>query len=100
VHKYLGIDKILEDVVHKVLKRLGRLEMAFITGDYAEGRDSGIIDLVVVGDIDQEYFKQCVDKVEKLINRRVRSLILSASEFEKTGASLNPDKALWLWREG
>ncbi|MBL7849475.1 MAG: ArsR family transcriptional regulator [Cyclobacteriaceae bacterium] len=99
VHKYLGIDKILEDVVHKVLKRLGKLEMAFITGDYAEGRDSGIIDLVVVGDIDQEYFKQCVDKVEKLINRRVRSLILSVPEFEKTRASLNPDKALWLWRE-
>ena len=99
VHKYLGIDKILEDVIHKVLKRLGKLEMAFITGDYAEGRDSGIIDLVVVGDIDQAYFKQCVDKVEKLINRRVRSLILSMPEFEKTRASLNPDKALWLWRE-
>ena len=99
VHKYLGIDKILEDVIHKVLKRLGKLEMAFITGDYAEGRDSGIIDLVVVGDIDQAYFKQCVDKVEKLINRRVRSLILSMPEFEKTRASLNPEKALWLWRE-
>lgn len=99
VHKYLGIDKILEDVIHKVLKRLGKLEMAFITGDYAEGRDSGIIDLVVVGDIDQQFFKQCVDKVEKLIHRRVRSLVLSSQEFEKTRASLNPGKALWLWGE-
>lgn len=99
VHKYLGIDKILEDVIHKVLKRLGKLEMAFITGDYAEGRDSGIIDLVVVGDIDQHYFKTCVDKVEKLINRRVRSLVLTAEEYTKSRATLNPDKALWLWRE-
>ena len=99
VHRYLGIDKILEDVIHKVLKRLGRLEMAFITGDYAEGRDSGIIDLVVVGNIDQTYFKQCVDKVEKLISRRVRSLVLTMSEFEKNKTLLNPDKALWLWKE-
>jgi len=99
VHKYLGIDKILEDVVHKVLKRLGKLELAFITGDYAKGRDSGIIDLVIVGDIDEEYFKVCVDKVEKLINRRVRSLVLSHAEFERNRVQLNPDKALWLWRE-
>lgn len=99
VHKYLGIDKILEDVIHKVLQRLGKLELAFITGDYAEGRDSGIVDLVIVGDIDQEYFKHCVDKVEKLIKRRVRSLVLTMPEFERNRVQLNPDKALWLWKE-
>ncbi|MCS6973336.1 MAG: ArsR family transcriptional regulator, partial [Cyclobacteriaceae bacterium] len=44
VHKYLGIDRIREDVIDKLLNRLGKLKMAFITGDYAEGRDSGIID--------------------------------------------------------
>ena len=99
VHKYLGIDKIIDDVIHKLLKRLGKLEMAFITGDYADGRDSGIIDLVVVGDIDQGYFKQLVDKVEKLINRRVRTLVLTESEYEKNISNLHPDKALWLWKE-
>ena len=99
VHKYLGIDKILDDIIHKVLKRLGKLKLAFITGDYAEGRDSGIIDLVVVGDIDQEYFKQCANKVEKLINRKVRTLVLTESEYEKNINSLHPEKALWLWKE-
>jgi DNA-binding transcriptional ArsR family regulator len=98
VHKYLGIDKIVDDVIHKMLNRLGKLQMAFITGDYAEGRDSGIIDLVVVGDIDQAYFKQCVDKVEKLISRRVRTLVLSEIEFEQNKLNLHPDKALWLWK--
>ena len=98
VHKYLGIDRIIDDVIHKLLKRLGKLEMAFITGDYAEGRDSGIIDLVVVGEIDQAYFKQLVDKVEKLIKRRVRTLVLTESEFEKNRSNLHPDKALWLWK--
>ena len=94
VHKYLGIDKIIDNVIHK----LGKLQMAFITGDYAEGRDSGIIDLIVVGDIDQDYFKQCVDKVEKLINRKVRTLVLTEVEFEKNKNNLHADKALWLWK--
>jgi hypothetical protein len=98
VHKYLGIDKIIDDVIHKLLKRLGTLQLAFITGDYAEGRDSGIIDLIVVGDIDHDYFKACIDKVEKLINRRVRTLVLTEGEFKKNKVNLRSDKALWLWK--
>lgn len=99
VHKYLGIDKILDNVIHKVLSRLGRLETAFIAGDYAEGRDSGIIDLVLVGELDQAYLQECVSKVEKMIHRKVRTLVLTPAEFEKTKSTLNPDKALLLWKE-
>ncbi|MBX2963406.1 MAG: winged helix-turn-helix transcriptional regulator [Cyclobacteriaceae bacterium] len=98
VHKYLGIDKILDNIVHKVLDRLGTLQLAFITGDYAEGRDSGIIDLVMVGDIDREYLQACVTKAEKLINRKVRTLVLTVQEFEANRKRLNPDKALLLWQ--
>jgi DNA-binding transcriptional ArsR family regulator len=98
VHKYLGIDKLLDTVIHKVLARLGTLQFAMITGDYAEGRDSGIIDLVMVGDIDQAYLQECVRKAEKLINRKVRTLVLSEAEFEGNKKSLNPDKALLLWQ--
>jgi DNA-binding transcriptional ArsR family regulator len=99
VHKYMGIDKILDNVVHQVLKRLGSLQLAFITGDYAKGRDSGIIDLVLVGKLDQAYLQECVNKVEKLIHRKVRTLVLTAEEFEYNRATLNPDKALVLWKE-
>ena len=49
VHKYLGLDKIVD----KVIKKLGTVYKAFVTGDYASGKDSGIIDLVIVGEIDQ-----------------------------------------------
>jgi DNA-binding transcriptional ArsR family regulator len=99
VHKYLGIDKIIEDVVHKVLSRLGKLERAFITGDYAEGRDSGIIDLVLIGVLDQAYLRDCVAKVEKLINRKVRTLVLTSDEFKRIQSTLNSSKALLLWKE-
>ncbi|CAN5406867.1 helix-turn-helix domain-containing protein [soil metagenome] len=98
VRKYLGIDRIADDVIQKLLKNLGELKMAFITGDYAEGRDSGIIDLVIVGDIDEDYLKQLANKVEKMINRKLRTLVLNDSEFEKNKGHLNADKALWLWK--
>lgn len=98
VHKYLGIDKLLDTVIHKVLARLGTLHLAFITGDYAKGRDSGIIDLVLVGDIDQAYLQTCVGKAEKLINRKVRTLVLSQEEYVGKRKTLNPDKALVLWQ--
>jgi hypothetical protein len=40
-----------------VLAKLGKVEFAFIVGDYAKGVDSGIIDLVIVGEIDRRYLQ-------------------------------------------
>ncbi len=41
VKKALGMDKILESII----SRLGNLEKAMLIDDYAEGKDTGIIDL-------------------------------------------------------
>jgi hypothetical protein len=46
VLKSTGIDKVVQDIINKI----GDLELAFIRGDYDVGNDSGLIDLVVVGD--------------------------------------------------
>jgi hypothetical protein len=99
VHKYTGIDKIIENIINKMISRLGKLEMAFITGDYAVGKDSGIIDLVLVGDVNAQALNGYVSKAEKLINRKVRALILSGHEFEKNKKNLNSEKAIWLWQK-
>ncbi|HHP7234654.1 MAG TPA: winged helix-turn-helix domain-containing protein [Desulfobacterales bacterium] len=48
VAKVMGIDRVIESIV----RRLGNLQKAYLTGDYAEGKDTGIIDLVLVGEID------------------------------------------------
>jgi DNA-binding transcriptional ArsR family regulator len=98
VHKYLGLDKILDNVVQKVVGKLGQLELAFITGDYARGRDTGIIDLVLVGKVDLGYLQRYIAKVEKLIHRKVRTLVLTHKEFEQSRKSLDSDKALLLWK--
>lgn len=99
IHKYTGIDKIVDNIINKVIAGLGKLEMAFITGDYANGKDSGIIDLVLVGEINSGYMQSLVRKAEKLISRKIRTLILDLEEFEKNKTSLNSDKALWLWQK-
>ncbi|MBW1951435.1 MAG: winged helix-turn-helix transcriptional regulator, partial [Deltaproteobacteria bacterium] len=49
VGKVMGIDRVVEGIVN----RLGDLERAYLMDDYAEGKDSGIIDLLLVGDVDQ-----------------------------------------------
>lgn len=83
VKKYIGIDQIIDQVISK----LGDLKLAFITGDYAEGKDTGIIDLVLVGDINKMYMIDLVEKAESLIHRKIRYIILNDAEYEKNFAS-------------
>jgi predicted transcriptional regulator len=99
VHKYLGIDTIVEDIVNKVVEKLGKVFFCFITGDYAKGKDSGIIDVVFVGDVDQQYLRACVERAEALIHRKIRTLVLSLSEFKVNREDLKVDKAIVLWGE-
>lgn len=94
VLKHFGLYTIAENVV----KQLGNVELAFITGDYANGIDGGIIDLVLIGDIDKTALARTITKVEKKINRKVRPLVLSSDEFEGLKGTLQPEKALVLWK--
>lgn len=93
VRKSLGMDRILDSIV----ERLGRLEAAYLTGDYAQGRDTGIIDLVLVGDINRRNLDDLVSKTERYIQRRIRTLVLSNVEFHEMEASgkLQPIFQLW-----
>lgn len=78
VHKYLGIDKIIENIVTK----LGDVKAAYIIGDYAIGRDSGTIELLLVGDVDGVYLSRVVDKARNLIQRNISTQVKSEAEFE------------------
>ena len=93
VRKYLGIDQMVEDIV----KALGELELALITGDYAQGIDSGLIDLVLVGNVDKSYLQVLVDKTESLIERKIRTLVVSREEFDKLREKFEKEKALLVW---
>jgi hypothetical protein len=78
VKNFVGIDKLIERVINEI----GNLETAYITGDLAKGIDSQIIDLVLVGkDLDSRYIENLVAKTEKIIERKIRNLILTENQM-------------------
>ena len=96
VAKTVGLDKVVEQVV----SRLGNVELAFVTGDYAKGKDSGLIDLVLVGEIDKGYTQSLMPKLESLINRKIRHLALTHEEFEKLKPRFQSEPVLVVWANG
>ncbi len=77
--KYIGLDQIVE----KVARKLGKVMFVFLTGDFAKGKDSSIIDLIFVGDhINKEYLIRLVEKAETLIRRKIRYLVYTVREFD------------------
>lgn len=77
VRKSLGIDKLLD----QIMTSLGQVEAVYILDDYAQGKDSGLIDLLLVGDIDANKLESLKKISESKINRKIRAIILSAQEF-------------------
>jgi hypothetical protein len=73
--------------------------LALITGDYAEGRDSGIIDLTIVGDINRNYLNELIEKTERMIHRKIRVLVLNAEEFERLQHQFMKGKSLVIWND-
>ncbi len=72
VHKHLGIEEILETVYN----RIGGVKKIMILGDYAKGIDSGIIEILIVGDkINKEYLDEISPKIESKIKRKVNFFV-------------------------
>ena len=68
VLKHLGIEQIIE----AVLDRMGKIKKIILIGDYANGVDSGKIEIFLVGEnLDMDYISNIELKVEKLINRKI-----------------------------
>ena len=81
VKKHLGIEEILESV----LKRIGEVKKIMILGDYAEGIDSGHIEILIVGDkVDKDYLNEIIPKIEKKINRKVSFFVSNSTLKQKT----------------
>lgn len=68
VRKYLGLDVLVE----QILGRMGNVKRIVLIGDYANGLDTGTIEVVVVGDmLNKEYLNTLSIKIEELISRKV-----------------------------
>jgi len=78
--KSTGIDKVLSNIINNI----GNVKLAFIRGDYATGTDSGLIDLVIIGEgINIQELERVKQKTETLIERKIALLVLTIEEFNR-----------------
>ena len=83
VFKHLGI----EEIVERVLERMGDVNQIYIIGDYAKGLDTGRIEVLLIGDqLNTEYIQGLQSKIKDLINREVTFYL--ASKFENNQAHI------------
>ena len=94
IMKETGIDRVIEKVIH----RLGNLLCVYLTGDFARGKDSQVIELILVGaDIDREYLARKVVQAEELVGRKVSYIVLEPDEAQGHLSHLKPSDLLPLW---
>ncbi len=92
IMKYVGIDRLVE----KVISKIGELHSAYLTGDFANGKDSNVIDLLLVGDsIDRLYLLKLIDKGEEMVNRKIRYMIIQPGEVDAYEEEINNGVMLW-----
>lgn len=73
VSKFLG----LEDLMERIVRRMGEVEKAYIVGDYAQGLDSGTVQLVLIGkNLDRGYLDFIIGKTYEKIQRKVEVTLL------------------------
>ena len=93
VLKTIGFDQIIDNVIAK----MGDVDKVYITGSFARGVDSNIIDLLFVGkSINREYLMRLIEKVELLINKRIRYLTIIPEELPEY-VVVGENDALLLW---
>lgn len=90
--KMVGIDTIIENIASK----LKNVEAAYVTGNFARGIDSRIIDLILVGNhIETHTINSYIKKAETIIKRKIRYIAMQREElkeyFEKT-----PTLLIWI----
>jgi len=93
--KETGIDRVIEKVIH----RLGNVASVYLTGDFARGKDSPVIELILVGtSIDREYLSRKVSQAEELVGRKVSYIVLEQDEAEGYLHKYKPSDLLPLWK--
>jgi predicted DNA-binding protein YlxM (UPF0122 family) len=93
VSKVMGLDQVIDGIVN----RLGDLEAAYLLDDYAQGKDTGIIDLLLVGKVNQYHLNDLSQKTERYIKRKIRTLVVSRDEFDEFLPKLQERPRVLIW---
>ncbi|MBN2638877.1 MAG: ArsR family transcriptional regulator [Bacteroidales bacterium] len=94
--KHVGIDRIIE----KITSQMKNVSAVYLVGKLATGADEKIIDLWFAGEnIDKKYLIKLMEKVENLLDRKIRYIFLSDAEKEEFLESKKPEEILLLWKK-
>jgi len=91
VKKQLGITTVIENVV----LRLGNLEAVYLTGELAEGKDNNIIDLIFLGDIDDQFLVGLIKRAEELVKRKIRYIVYDPADYHLFDRESMQNVLLW-----
>lgn len=77
IHQHIGLDSL----VSIILERMGDVKKIVVIGDYANGNDTGTIEVVLVGEgLNSDYILKLSGKIEHEIKRKVNFTILPSFE--------------------
>ena len=93
VRKYAGVDKLVEILI----KKLGHVNTVYLVGDYARGIDSGLIDIILIGNINKMELNRIAERRGKDISRKIRTMIVDVKELRSLWEQLNMNHALLIW---
>jgi len=81
VFKTVGVSGSLKDV----LERVGNVEFAFIYGSFAKAKENYMsdIDLITIGDLDEDRLIGELDKLEEQLQREINYKLYTLKEFRK-----------------
>jgi DNA-binding transcriptional ArsR family regulator len=92
--QHLGLDRIIDSIIDE----LGDLLKVYLVGDFAQGKDSSIIDLIFVGEnINANYLLKLVQKSERLIERKIRYMVFAEQEVDDYLIKKDATEYLLLW---
>ncbi len=93
--KFTGLDQIID----RVIGRLGNLEEVYLVGRLSRGLESPVIDLVFVGNVDKDYLHSLVLKTEELIQKKIKYVVFNDVEFEGLRSNIIPKEYYVLWKK-
>lgn len=88
VFKTVGVSGSLKGV----LERVGNVEFAFIYGSFAKAKEDYMsdIDLITIGDLDEDRLIRELDKLEEQLQREINDKLYTLKEFRKEVGGRTP----------
>ena len=91
--KLMGLDHVID----YVLQRMGDLKKVYLVGKLANGQDTDIIDLILVGEINKNFLVELIEKAEKKIDKKIRYVHYKTEEFHLAKITEPGMHPLLLW---